>query len=182
MPLSRTQTYRLNKKAQIIQIATKYIQNLTSAKNQNSVENQILINSSFTSQSFETENSFSNNQSHVDSHEMLDTDCALENEIRLEFEDSQQNEEISYDIESISASLLGLFYAGNFTQDQLAKIIEFTQLFCKEKIPKKFNNLANTLNLNLKNNYNKIWHCQQCNQKIELEHNKQRNCKTCKSK
>jgi hypothetical protein len=185
---SKATSYRYKKKIELMEITQRYFKNLLNSNQNNltindeSNENLVNGNNQTNDQIEEEYIIHSNHINIIESNTNVEEQANICNfEIVVdEIDDSNNYSEI--DSKTISCSLLSLFYTGNFSQTQLKLIIEFIQLFTKQKIPKNFNNLVNGLEMELKNNYTKNWYCHHCSKKVELSYHMQRTCFECKNK
>lgn len=87
----------------------------------------------------------------------------------------EENQEILF------ASLISLFFRGNFTQSAFKSVIEFTQLLTPIKLPKDFDKLMRQIDQE-KLNFTKNWFCQKCLKYVSLSQSKQRNCENCNTR
>ena len=101
--------------------------------------------------------------------------------IEIQIEIEEENFNTTNEESLMCASLLTVFFSGHLTQTALKLVIEHTQLFTANKLPKSFNQLILRVQ-NEKLEYEKIWFCQNCHLKIDLNDSKQRICLTCNQK
>ena len=94
------------------------------------------------------------------------------------------NENEDFNEVDLSAALLSMFFSCKLTQSAFVTVLQFSKILSKANIPKDFDGCAKILLKEYGNriDFQKIWYCTFCNQKVNLSHHKQRACNICLKK
>jgi len=145
-------------------------------------ESRLLVDAPITTSYFESESShYFNYDDETNVETQYISDNHESSDLLKEIESQKINKINStvYDNNDlICTALLSLFYSAHFTRDAFAKVIEFAQLLTNVKIPKSFDQLMKHINEE-KLEYSKVFFCQKCVNKVELNNSKQRTCELC---